>query len=313
LLPLDLDIFIELIKHRPGASTAFYLTESFHAEPELFSSRLGDEKKLEKTASSFWPEIRKTANIINAANIVGTMPVRVRARFMKHASIAVLSEWVRVSEPADAVNLCRLLRADALRCEPSLITTRDTITSDLAESIFAAPITSLSQIPLRLRKMRAASDPVGIPLMSALLTAALRTAPSNALDWDALRRVVCDVWAFSPLQHEAAEIAARIVDENYSTGSAWPLLCLAGIAEVQQPGSMRGRWPDTIHSINIPNPVDRWQLYLVAIVIGAQSASGKLPRELRDAVMERFPPDTRRVARASATVVERVRSVLNAS
>jgi hypothetical protein len=290
LLPADPEFLAELVANRAPAYVACYLSECFRANKAALSSRIGNPKKRAIFVKAFWNEFGAgVGNIINAANILAKLPPYARIELLRNAPVGSLTSWIASSDPRNSVNLLTSVSPPVIAAAPDLAQLRDEIVSAIADSVKQAPLSSLQQLPLRLRRLKATDAERGAVILREVLA---RTVGTNA--WQDVRRILWDTYSFCPdLETEAIGVAKSILLSRH-TGDipAWERLCIVGMLEVCSSGpsqSSPGFTADDFNNIfaKSQDKIDRWQLFLAVAGLASLTEEGpqqRPPSEFLDRV-----------------------------
>lgn len=289
LLPSDPEFLAELVAHRAPAYVACYLSECFRANKAVLSSRVGNPKKRAIFVKAFWKEFAAgVGNIINAANILGKLPPYARIDLLRDAPLSSLTAWIASSDPRNSVNILTSVSPAMITASPDLVHVRDEIVRAIAESVKAAPLSSLQQLPLRLRRLKATDAERGAVILREVLA---RTEGTDA--WQDARRILWDTYSFCPsLQREAIRVAKNILSQRACDIPAWERLCIVGMLQVdsaessQSPGVFTADDFTSIFARSQDN-IDRWQLFLAIAGLASLTEAGsqlRPPAEFLDRV-----------------------------
>lgn len=268
LLPFEGRLLARLIRERSPAWVARYVGECARAEPQVFASMAAKSAQL--IVEAFWSKFGAEAgNIINMANILGTMPVQVRIAILDRAPSDHLIFWVEASAPRDSVNLLRSLNDRAVKSASHLVPLKERVASALRRTIRASSPSELHEIPLRLKRFKIEEQPIAVATLREVLEVALKP-PKEESEWDSIRRIVWDVYAFYPeLASEALAGATEILARTSERVPFWTQLCLAGlldVAGVQRQGLSQEQFDENEFLSRLNNrSVDRWQCFAAAV------------------------------------------------
>jgi hypothetical protein len=308
LLPFDINILIDIIKTRPAVSVVFYLKACMDAEPDVFRDMFRHETAVQTAASLFWRTIHdRTSKLGNVAGILGAMPTDAQAVFMRHAPLAEFRDWIRHSDPADAVNVLRLINDVIAAREPRLRGILELVVKAIEDGIQLAPYQNLHQIPLRLHKVRVSGQECGRHVMLALLSRVTQTALA-ASEWSAARRIVCDTWTYCPELADAAADTALHLGHS-PAAPLWERACLLGVAALE--GKDIAGCAPNVTTLDLPvGNFDRWQVFFAALGFDALYPTTPLPEAIRRFIIDHPTEPSPATPAHSRHVLSRVSAVV---
>lgn len=268
LLPFDIDLLIRLLATRSEAWVARYVNEAFRAEAQVFAATAVNPTRTIELAAAFWEIFKKgTGNILNMANILGTLPYEVRASLLQQPAAAVLPSWVGRSEPRNAVNLLRSLNDRIVALRPALDSLRQATISQLLAQVRVTRPSGLHELPLRFERFNMVSDTSAMTVLREVLGVA-RLHPHSAPEWPHVRRIVWDCYAlFAGLRRDALDSALEL----FRSGDAphWVMYCLCGLLDLEPDATVSYGAVALAQDAFLPavaDPkVDRWQRFLASL------------------------------------------------
>jgi hypothetical protein len=286
LLPIDPYLLQRVLQSRSAAWVARYLGECSRAEPQLFAEMATDKKKMKPAIATFWQEFGgASGNIINMANILQPLPPSAKIAVLDAAPVASLTEWVRDSPPRDSVNLISSLNDRLIARAKRLQPLRETLLKALVSAVRSQTPNALHEIPLRLKRFGLQADSVGIGVVREVLSVA-SSRTHDADEWDSVRRIIWDVYAFyEALRNDAARAAAQILDRPGDGVPLWPRLCLLAIVDLECI-DVRPMAADKLDQTEFlagfaSDKRDRWQQFAAAVGFARECEQASL----------RFPAD----------------------
>jgi hypothetical protein len=268
LLPFDIDLLVKLLATRSEAWVARYVNEAFRAEPQVFAATAMNPKRTLELTAAFWGAFKEgSGNILNMANILGTLPYEIRASLLQQPAAAVLPPWVARSEPRNAVNLLRSLNDRIVTLNPTLGDLRDAIVKQLVTQVRVTRPSGLHELPLRFERFNMVSDTSAIAVLREVLGVALRH-PHLESEWPYVRRLVWDCYAlFDGLHAEAFDTALELF--RSAEAPHWVMYCLSGLLDLEACAGVSydhvvlGQ--DAFLASVADSKVDRWQRFLASV------------------------------------------------
>lgn len=285
LLPIDtaslLDVFklatsrIPLYLLIAKRSSGNLLDQGLRCPSRPCSAETCLETRCRLLIPAFWEAFdpSKNENPLNMANALRLMPDDVKINFLTRIPRLYLNsgvdrpffEWLGRNLARNAANLLGSLKTEILALDTTgrLQELKRDIVDSITSAVARDSLQELSVLPRRLYGMGLADDDATQIVVRAIVE---RTVDTVDAAGNNSRRVLWDTYQYFPAVAMDAVRAARHVLEK-RTVPAWDSACLAGMLEVDTPGSSAALWPliswdMTAFERMLRSNVDRWQKLL---------------------------------------------------
>lgn len=277
LLPLDVDIFLHLLRTRKSIEFLFYLTACYFAEPALFSSRAHQLAFGPNVVAAFWREMLvKRGRLGVAANIIALLPKKLRTVFLRQAPLETVASHLAQSSLLDCLKVLQDVSEKVVASFPDLQSLRDQVVAATVAAVSKYPLARLAHIPNLLRRRRLLTDAVAEPIVEALFARLQGADPTTIDEWSAVRRMSWDLMLF--VESHRKRVIKNVIRRVVKTQEwDWDRAALLGmVALYQRPVAkelLKSCKADRLNLEPATSRVDPWQVCLVAMGMRELSAA----------------------------------------